>query len=182
MGTSQAAGYITPAGNLTSWLNELAFAPVDYQADAPRDEWSGDHGCGVQYFSQQAVGRLARGAGFDFDESVGLPERLQELQQAMDRGDPRARAVFETIGSYLGYSLAHYTDFYEVDHLLLLGRVTSGAGGAVLLDRAEEVLAGEFPELRARLRIHLPPEKERRHGQAIAAASLPAIKSGSGAR
>ncbi|HRG56746.1 MAG TPA: ROK family protein, partial [Lacunisphaera sp.] len=50
LGTSQAGGYVTPAGNITPWLNELAFAPVDYRPAAPRDEWSGDVGCGVQYF------------------------------------------------------------------------------------------------------------------------------------
>ena len=63
LGTSTAAGYVTPEGNITSWLNELAFVPVDYHPQAPRDEWSGDYGCGVQYLSQQAVGRLLAPAG-----------------------------------------------------------------------------------------------------------------------
>ena len=62
LGTSTAAGYVTPDGNITSWLNELAFVPVDYNPAAPTDEWSGDYGVGAQYFSQQAwAGCMPRG-------------------------------------------------------------------------------------------------------------------------
>lgn len=178
LGTSQAAGYVTAQGFLTPWLNELAFAPVDYRKDAPRDEWSGDAGCGVQYFSQQAVGRLAAVAEFGFAAEVGLPEQLLAVQAAMARGDPRARALYETIGTYLGYTVAHYAEFYEMRNLLLLGRVTSGEGGAVLLERARAVLRVEFPELAGKIRFHTPTETEKRHGQAVAAASLPALRKG----
>src|SRR5437867_2533415 len=62
MGSSQAAGFLDAQGRITGWLNELAFAPVDYNPHAATDEWSGDRGCGVQCFSQQAVVRLARAA------------------------------------------------------------------------------------------------------------------------
>ncbi len=65
MGSSLAAGYVTPQGTITSWLNELAFVPVDYREGAPVDEWSGDGGVGAQYFSQQAVGRLLAPAGIE---------------------------------------------------------------------------------------------------------------------
>lgn len=175
LGTSQAAGYVTSAGNITPWLNELAFAPVDYRADAPRDEWSGDAGCGVQYFSQQGVARLAALAGFDFPESQPLPERLLEVQAALGRGDRRARAIFESIGVCFGYAVAHYADFYEIQNLLILGRVTSGAGGELILARAADVLRAEFPALAEKIRLRTPDEKDKRHGQAIAAASLPRI-------
>jgi len=37
MGSSLASGFVTPGGNLTTWLNELAFVPVDYREDAPCD-------------------------------------------------------------------------------------------------------------------------------------------------
>jgi hypothetical protein len=37
------------------------------------------------------------------------------------------------------------------------------------------VLDVEFPELAARIGFHVPDEHEKRHGQAIAAASLPAL-------
>ena len=175
MGTSQAGGYVTPAGDITSWLNELAFAPIDYRADAPRDEWSGDGGCGVQYFSQQSVARLAALAGFAFPESEPVAERLLEVQQAVSAGDARAVQVFDSIGIYLGYAIAHYADFYAIRHLLVLGRVMSGAGGQHILDRAAEVLRADFPELAAQVKLHMPDEKEKRHGQAIAAASLPQL-------
>ena len=174
LGSSQAAGYVTPQGNITSWLNELAFAPVDYDPAAPVDEWSGDYGCGVQYFSQQAVGRLLPASGLQIDAKLPLPEKLVEVQSFMTRGDERAARIYQTIGVYLGYSIAHYAEFYDFRHLLVLGRVMSGRGGEIIVDTAEKVLRSEFPELR--IELHLPDEKEKRHGQAVAAASLPLIK------
>jgi predicted NBD/HSP70 family sugar kinase len=176
MGTSQAGGYVTPAGNITPWLNELAFAPVDYRPGAPRDEWAGDVGCGVQYFSQQSVARLALQAGFQFAENLPLAERLVVVQKAMSANDPRAQQVYDSIGIYFGYAVAHYADFYDFRHLIVLGRVTSGPGGQRILDRATEVLQEEFPERAAKIQLHTPDEKEKRHGQAIAAASLPALE------
>jgi predicted NBD/HSP70 family sugar kinase len=176
MGTSQAGGYVRPAGDITPWLNELSFAPVDYRKDAPCDEWSGDAGCGVQYFSQQAVSRLADQAGFQLPASMAAPDRLIAVQQAMASGDARAEKIYDTIGAYLGYSIGHYADFYHLRHVLVMGRVTSGTGGERILLRAREVLAAEFPAVASRTRVRMPDEKDKRHGQAIAAASLPAIR------
>jgi predicted NBD/HSP70 family sugar kinase len=176
LGTSTAGGYVTPAGNITPWLNELAFAPVDYRPGAPRDEWSGDHGCGVQYFSQQAVGRLAGPAGFSFPATQPLPEQLVAVQEALHAGDKRARAIFETIGVCFGYAIAHYADFYELRNLLILGRVTSGEGGEIILAQAAAVLQAEFPALADKVRLRTPDEQDKRHGQAVAAASLPALR------
>ena len=176
MGTSLAAGYVTPAGNITPWLNELAFAPIDYRPDAPRDEWSGDIGCGVQYFSQQGVGRLAKRAGFIFPPALPLPEQLIEVQRAMTAGDARARAIYESIGVCFGYAIAHYADFYEVRNLLVLGRVTSGEGGEIILERAMAVLRAEFPALAESIQLRTLDEHNKRHGQATAAASLPALR------
>ena len=173
MGSSQAAGFVNPEGKITSWLNELAFAPIDYNPAAPVDEWSGDYGCGVQYFSQQGVGRLIPASGLKIDLGLGLPDKLLAVQQAMAAGDERAEAIYETIGVYLGYTIAHYAEFYPFRNLLLLGRVTTGAGGGLIVQRAETVLREEFPELA--IRIHMPDEKEKRHGQAMAAASLPVV-------
>ncbi len=175
LGTSTAAGYVTPEGNITSWLNELAFVPVDYQPNAPVDEWSGDAGCGAQYFSQQCVGRLMPVAGIDAPANTPLPGKLKLVQSLMAAGDDRARKIYETIGTYLGYTVAHCAEFYDVRHVLVLGRVTSGRGGDHIVGRAREVLEIEFPELARRLAFHVPDEKEKRHGQAIAAASLPVI-------
>ncbi len=175
MGTSQAAGYVTPEGNITSWLNELAFAPVDHRPDSPMDEWSGDRGCGALYFSQQAVGRLCAPAGIELPGGMPLPERLKEVQHLMEKQDARARRVYETIGVYLGYSIAYYRSFYDFSHMLILGRVTTGEGGAIILSTAEGVLRSEFPELVGEVNLHTPDERDKRHGQAIAAASLPAL-------
>ncbi len=175
MGTSLAAGYVTPDGHLTGGLDELAFVPVDYREDAPKDEWSGDLGVGVQYFSQQAVARLAGAAGFSFTDDVPFPQRLVEVQERMQRNDPRAEQIYRTIGTYFGYTTAHFADFYDIRHILLLGRVMSGPGGEVIVSQARTVLQQEFPELAERVQLVTPGEKERRHGQAVAAASLPEL-------
>jgi predicted NBD/HSP70 family sugar kinase len=175
MGSSQAAGYVTPEGTITPWLNELAFVPVDYSPDAPADEWSGDIGCGVQYFSQQAVARLASIAGLDFQTGMPLPERLAEVQSLMKSGDARAARIFGTIGAYFGYAVAHYADFYDFRNLLVLGRVTSGQGGDMIIEKAKEVLRDEFPDLSERIHMRTPDERDKRLGQAVAAASLPVL-------
>ena len=174
LGTSLAAGYVDPEGHIRPWLNELAFAPVDYRENAPVDEWSGDAGCGVQYFSQQGVARLAPLAGIALPAEMPFAEQLVEVQKLMAESDPRARAIYETIGTCFGYAVAHYADFYEIRNLLILGRVTSGEGGEIILENASAVLRDEFPELAIRLRT--PDEKDKRHGQAVAAASLPKLK------
>ena len=176
LGTSTAAGYVTPDGTITSWLNELAFVPVDLNPAAAVDEWSGDYGVGSQYFSQQCVGRLMPAAGIQAPAGMGLPDKLKLVQSLMAGDDPRARAIYEAIGIYLGYGVAHFSDFYDLRHVLVLGRVTSGPGGDVIVERARHVLDVEFPELAGRIAFHVPDEHEKRHGQAIAAASLPAIE------
>lgn len=175
-GSSLAAGYVTPQGNITGWLNELAFVPVDYREGAPVDEWSRDEGVGVQYFSQQAVARLAPAAGIDLPEEMPFAARLVQVQKLMAAGDARARRIYETIGTYLGYTIAHYHDFYDIRNLLVLGRVMTGEGGDLILAVARRVLQGEFPELAETIHLRTPGEKERRHGQAVAAASLPQLR------
>jgi predicted NBD/HSP70 family sugar kinase len=175
LGTSTAAGYVTPDGNITSWLDELAFVPIDYNPQAPTDEWSGDYGVGSQYFSQQCVGRLMPVAGIDSPPGMGLPDRLKLVQSLMAEGDPRAKRIYQTIGTYLGYGVAHFAAFYDLRHVLVLGRVTSGPGGDDIVNGAREVLEVEFPDLAAQVAFHVPDEHDKRHGQAIAAASLPAL-------
>lgn len=180
MGSSEAAGYVNADGAITGWLNELAFAPVDDSPDAPVDEWSGDRGVGAQYFSQQCVFRLAPQAGIPLPSGAGVTKaaRLKHAQTFLEAGHEGATRIWETIGVYLGYTLAHYADFYDVKHVLILGRLTSGRGGPLILDGARAVLRGEFPDLAARVNIQLPDEKSRRVGQSIAAASLPALAAG----
>jgi len=176
MGSSEAAGFINPKGGMTGWLNELAFAPVDYNPHAAADEWSGDRGVGALYFSQQAVNKLLLAAKIELLKVMGLPERLQEVQNLMAKGDGCAARIYETIGVYLSYTIPHYAGFYDFQHMLILGRVTTGQGGAIVLAKAREVLQTEFPEIAERIQLHVPDEKSRRVGQAVAAASLPAIR------
>lgn len=175
LGTSTAGGYVTGEGHVTPWLNEIAFVPIDYRPNAPRDEWSGDVGCCVQYLSQQAAGRLLEAAHITVPPTMTLPARLKQLQALMAAGDPRAVDVYQTLGAYLGYAVAHFASVYDFRYVLVLGRVTSGAGGAVMIDTAREALRADFPELAARVELRMPGEKEKRHGQAMAAASLPAL-------
>jgi len=176
MGSSEAAGFMDQKGRILGWLNELAFAPVDYNPKAPADEWSGDGGVGALYFSQQAVNKLLPAAKIKLPKNMDLPERLKEVQDLMAKGDERAAKIYETIGVYLGYTIPHYADFYDYAHMLILGRVTTGKGGDIVLSKAREVLAKEFPEVAAAIAMHVPDEKTRRVGQAVAAASLPKLQ------
>ncbi|MBP6059245.1 MAG: ROK family protein [Candidatus Saccharicenans sp.] len=176
MGSSEAGGYIDPSGHLPGWLDELAFAPVDLNPEAARDDWSGDRGVGAMYFSQQAVNKLARTAGFNFPEEIKLPERLKEIQSLAEKGQATACQIFKDIGTYLGYTAQLYSLFYDYHHFLILGRVTSGRGGELIKKQAEVVLKTDFPQLAESISIHLSDEKSRRIGQAVAAATLPEIK------
>lgn len=175
MGTSEAVGYINKDGNLNGWLSELAFMPVDFNKNAMVDEWSGDFGVGCKYFSQDAVIKLAPKVGIELDSNLSLGEKLKVVQSLMEKDDPRAKDIYKSIGVYLGYTLAYYSEFYEIKHCMLLGRVMSGKGGDIILDVASNTLKKEFPEY-ASINLCTPSEEMRRVGQSIAAASLPFIK------
>lgn len=173
LGSSEAGGYVTEEGTITTWLNELAFPPVDFRPDAPVDEWSGDRGCGGEYFSQKAVIRLAGKAGIQLEENQTPAQQLAYVQKLLKEGDERIRPIFESVGTYLGYGIAQYAEHYDLRHVMLMGRVVSGEGGNIILEVARRVLSEEFPEVAARISVHLPDEAQRRVGQAVAAASLP---------
>ncbi|GMU91161.1 MAG: hypothetical protein AMXMBFR4_02190 [Candidatus Hydrogenedentota bacterium] len=176
LGSSEAGGYVTMDGTITSWLNELAFAPIDYNPDAPMDEWSGDRGVGALYFSQQCVFRLAPAAGIDIPADLNDAHKLKFVQEKLEAGYKDAVNIWKSIGVYMGYGIAHYADFYDLKHVLILGRCTSGSGGQLIVDGAHAVLESEFPSLAERVKVQLPDEKARRVGQSIAAASLPALE------
>ena len=175
MGTSEAVGYVDQQGRITGWLNELAFVPVDCHPEAMQDEWSGDIGCGVKYFSQDSVIKLAPRAGIELEESLSPAEKLKVVQKLMAEDDPNAAKIYKTIGTYLGHTLAYYYELYGCKHVLLLGRVMSGKGGDIILEGAKRVLADEYPECAGKLLPGLPDEKFRRVGQSVAAASLPEV-------
>lgn len=172
MGTSEAAGYVDCHGCVTDWLNELAFAPVDCQPDTLVDEWSGDIGCGVKYFSQDGVIRMAALAGLRLDGQTPA-EKLESAQKLMENGNETARKIYESLGICLAHSLGLYSHFYEIKHVLILGRVMSGKGGDTLLAHCHRVLKEEYPHLT--FTVGTPDEKTRRVGQSIAAASLPQL-------
>ena len=173
MGTSEAVGYINTQGGINGWLSELAFAPVDFNENAMQDEWSGDFGVGCKYFSQDAVIKLAEYGGFKFEEGLTPAQKLKVIQALMEKDDELAKQIYEDIGVYLAHTIPFYAKFYDIKHMLLLGRVMGGKGGDIILSTCKQVLAEEYPEF-AGLDIGLPDEKNRRVGQSIAAASLPA--------
>lgn len=176
MGTSEAVGYVDADKNVLGWINELAFAPVDLQAGAMQDEWSTDYGVGCKYFSQDAVIKLCPAAGIELPEELSLAEKLKFVQKLMEADDPRAQAIFETIGAYFAYTMVLYAQFYDLDYMMLMGRVMSGKGGDTILKVCNDILAEEYPALAAKCKVTLPDEKMRRVGQAVAAASLPKIQ------
>ncbi len=177
MGTSEAVGYVDADGNLTGYLNELAFSPVDLQDEstAEQDEWSGDYGVGCKYFSQDAAIRLAKDAGLEVDPELSLAEKLKVIQGYMEEDNELAQDIYRSIGVYLAYTLAYYSDFYDIEDVILMGRVVSGKGGDLILSVCNDVLADEYPELAEKITVMLPNEKIRRVGQSAAAASLPTI-------
>ncbi len=173
MGTSEAAGYVDGNGNITGWLNELAFVPIDFCKDAIVDPWAGDYGTGAMYFCQEGVIKLSPAAGIELDPALSPAEKLKVVQGLMKEGDERAAKIYETLGVYFGYSIAYYAMFYDIKHLIIMGRATSGDGGTILLENAKKVLAEEYPELN--INLYIPDEKSRRVGQSVAAASLPKL-------
>ena len=176
MGSSEAVGYINPKGALTGRISELAFAPVDLNPNAATDEWSGDFGVGAMYFSQQAVNFLAERFGFKFPKSMKLPERLKVVQAAMAEGDEKALRIYLMIGRYLANATKWYHEFYDFQNLMILGRVTSGLGGSIILETAKMGLEAIDPVLAEQVEIFMPDEKARRLGQSVAAAQIPVVK------
>ena len=175
-GSSMAGGYVNSAGCITGRLNELAFVPVDGSPSAPRDEWSGDCGCGVNYFSQQGVARLAASAGLVFPADLPLPQVLLEVQAMAEHGDERALNIFRSIGTAFGYTVAGFIEFYPaIGTTVVMGRVTSGVGGDLIVREANRILAEVFPALETT--VAAPDDSMRRHGQAVAAATLAEIRS-----
>jgi predicted NBD/HSP70 family sugar kinase len=175
MGSSEAVGYIDPKGRLTGRISELAFAPLNFNPNAPRCEWSGDAGVGAMAFSQQAVNWLAEKYGFKFPKAMALPERLKTVQEAMAKGDARALKVYLQIGRFLAHAVPWYAEFYDYQNMMILGRVTSGLGGEIILESARNLLKDAYPEWAEKIDIFMPDEKARRLGQSVAAAQIPLI-------
>ena len=176
MGSSEAVGYVDPKRRMTGRICELAFAPVDFNPCAPADEWSGDYGVGAMAFSQQAVNWLAIRNGFKFPKSMKLPERLKVVQAAMEKGDEKALKIYLEIGRFLAHTIPWYNEFYDYSNMMILGRVTSGLGGSIILETAKTILKDVYPEWAEKIDIFMPDEQARRLGQSVAAAQIPVIR------
>ena len=129
----------------------------------------------MSYLSQQCAFRLAAKVGIELPSNITDAEKLKLIQGKLEQGHDGALKIWKSMGIFMGYAIAHYADFYDIKHILILGRCTSGKGGDLLLEGVREVLSVEFPALLNSLSLHLPDEKVRRVGQSVAAASLPAV-------
>merc|ERR1740120_542252 len=107
---------------------------------------------------------------------VSHAQCLKKVQAAMKdpKKEKQARKIYETIGVYLGYTIAQYCEYLEIKNVLILGRVTTGAGGDIMMEWARKVLTTEFPEL-SHIKFHTPSEHMKRVGQCVAAACLPEL-------
>jgi len=191
MGSSEGGGYANADGNLMGWINELCYIKIDMNPEAPTDPWTkGAHrGISHMYLGQRGVTKLASKGGVKVPENLAYPHPnmctikhedhakcLKLVQKAMEdpEQEPQVRKIYETVGVYLGYAVAQYSEFYKIDHIMILGRVSKGAGGDIMLDTAKEVLKKEFPEL-SKILFHTADEHFKAVGQCIAAAALPMI-------
>jgi len=93
----------------------------------------------------------------------------------MEKNDPRADKVFESIGCFLGHTAPLYAHMYDISCILVLGRASSGKGGDRIVEVCREVLKDEYPDVFAKVEVVLPDEQFRRVGQSVAAASLPEL-------
>lgn len=169
MGTGEGAGYVDAAGNLTGWINEPGLAPLDARPDALHTHWSGEVGSCSEFLCQDGVLWLARQAGIGM-QGASKAQRLKEMQALANDGDGEALAAFRDMGVYLGHALGLYDSFYDIGRVLMMGRVTSGLGGDLMLAEAARVLKADYPHIA--YAPEAPDEMARRVGQSVAAASL----------
>lgn len=191
MGSSEGGGYANADGNLLGWINELCYIRLDLNPEAPTDPWTkGAHrGISHMYLGQRGATKLAAKAGVKVPENLVYPhadmctirhenhaQALKMIQEAMKdpAQEPQVKQLYETCGVYLGYGLAQYSEFYKIDHVMILGRVSKGAGGDLMLATAKRVLETEFPEY-AGITFHTADDHFKAVGQCIAAAALPSI-------
>jgi len=191
MGSSEGGGYANKDGNLMGWINELCYIRLDLNPEAPTDPWTkGSHrGMSHMYLGQRGATKLAAKAGVQVPANYVYPhpdmctikhedhaQCLKLIQKAMadPAQEPQVRKLYETVVVYLGYGLAQYTEFYAIDHLMILGRVSKGAGGDLMMETAKKVLETEFPDL-PKITFHTADDHFKAVGQCIAAAALPTI-------
>jgi len=188
MGSSEGGGYANGDGNLMGWINELCYIKLDMNPNAPTDPWTkGSHrGMSHMYLGQRGATKNAFKV-CDVPDNYKYPHPdmctikhedhancLKLIQAAMKDNPAKASDLYKTCGVYLGYGLAQYKEFYDIDHVMILGRVSKGDGGDLMLKTAAEVLEKEFPEL-SKITFHTADDHFKAVGQCIAAAALPVI-------
>merc|ERR1712086_880239 len=191
MGSSEGGGYADKDGNLNGWINEMCYIKLDMNPEAPTDPWTKGYHRGIShlYLGQRGATKLAAKAGVVLPDNYVFPhpdmctikhedhaQCLKAIQKAMadPAQEPQVRKLYETVGVYLGYGLAQYSEFYKIDHVMILGRVSKGSGGDLMLEVAKNVLQKEFPEY-ANIQFHTADDHFKAVGQCIAAAALPTI-------
>ncbi|CAE7817537.1 SPAC4G8.04 [Symbiodinium sp. CCMP2456] len=148
-------------------------------------------GLSHMYLGQRGTTKLAAKGGVEVPANYKYPHAdmvtikhenhaqcLKLIQEAMKTDkEPEVRKIYETVGVYLGYALAQYSEFYKIDHVMILGRVSKGKGGDIMLDTAKKVLQEEFPQF-SHITFHTADDHFKAVGQCIAAAALPELKCG----
>lgn len=182
-------GYVDSEGRVLGWINELCYVRLDMNPEAPTDPWTqGAHtGISHMYLGQRGATKLAAKAGIEVEKNQAYPHPdmctiahdvhalcLEEIQKAMKKDLPQAKKIYETLGVYLGYALAQYCEFYKIDHVMILGRVSKGTGGDLMLETAKKVLQEDFKEF-AGIEFHTADDTFKAVGQCIAAAALPIV-------
>merc|ERR1712070_1538 len=190
MGSSEGGGYGNKEGNLMGWINELCYVKLDMNPRAPTDPWTkGAHrGISHMYLGQRGATKNAFKVVDDLPENYKCPhpdmctikhedhaQCLKKIQEGMKANPDEVKALYETCGVYLGYGLAQYVDAgYSIDNVMILGRVSKGEGGDIMLQTAGKVLKEEFPDLPP-ITFHTADDAFKAVGQCIAAAALPTI-------
>ena len=122
---------------------EASIDLIDYHPNAPVEEWPGDRGVGALYLSQQCVFRLAPKVDIQIPGNVTDAEKLKFVQEKLEAGHDGATQIWQSMGIFMGYAVAHCADLYSLKHVLILGRCTSGRGGQLILDGANR--GGQSP-------------------------------------
>merc|ERR1719163_1425228 len=188
MGSSEGGGYANADGNLMGWINELCYIKLDMNPNAPTDPWTkGAHrGISHMYLGQRGATKNAHKicevpANYKYPhpdmctiKHEDHAQCLKLIQKAMVDNPEKTSDLYKTCGVYLGYGLAQYCEHYKIDHVMILGRVSKGDGGDLMLKTASEVLKTEFPDL-PEIQFHTADDHFKAVGQCIAAAALPVI-------
>ena len=90
------------------------------------------------------------------------------VQAAMEKGDEKALKVYIQIGRFLAHAIPWYNEFYDYENMMILGRVTSGLGGSIILESAKRFLKDVYPEWAEKIDVFMPDEQARRLGQSVA--------------